>query len=129
MMMQTLTKKCKDYMKDFSKASLYSFFLNRSVYLSTVSITIIVICAANLFIPVTKFFGNLPIIGNFITIILLIMLYLYLQFLYELMNNMDSKCSNKLSKFEKFHRDIMLSATFTVYVFIVLMVIIGFLYF
>lgn len=116
-------------MKDFSKASLYSIYLDRVIYLSTVSMIIIVLCGINLFIPVTKFFGNLPLLGNFVTIILLIVLYLYLYFLYELMNNMDSKCSNKLSKFEKFHRDLMLSGTFTIYVFIVIVVIIGFLYF
>jgi len=128
-MIQSLNKKCKDYMKTYSKPNLYSLYFNRAIYLSTVSVIIIVLCAVNLFMPLTKFFGNLPLLGNFVTIIMLIVLYIYLYFLYELMNKMSSSCEKKLSKFEKFHRDFMLSGTFTIYVLIVIVVIIGFLYF
>ena len=130
-MIQSLNSKkdCKPYMKEFSKPNMYSLFFNRVVYLSTVSLIIIIICGINLFIPLTRFFGNLPLLGSAITIIMLIVLYIYLYFLYEFMNKMDSKCVNKMSAFEKFHRDTMLSGTFTIYVLIVIIVIIGLIYF
>ena len=130
-MIQSLNNKkdCKPYMKEFSKPNMYSLFFNRVVYLSSVSLIIIVICAINLFIPLTKFFGNLPLLGSIVTVIMLIVLYIYLYFLYEFMNNMSSDCKKKLSAFEKFHRDTMLSGTFTIYVLIVIIVIIGLLYF
>jgi hypothetical protein len=116
-------------MEEFSKPNMYSLFFNRAVYLSTVSIIIIIICCINLFIPITKFFGNLPLLGNIVTIVMLIVLYIYLYFLYKFMNEMTNDCEKRLSSYEKFHRDTMLSGTFTIYVLIVIVVIIGFLYF
>ena len=101
-MVQSLNKKCKDYMEEFSKPNMYSLFFNRAVYLSTVSLIIIIVCGINLFIPITKFFGNLPLLGNIVTIVMLIVLYIYLYFLYKFMNEMTNKCDKELSSFERF---------------------------
>ena len=126
---ESLKKKCKSYTDEFSKPDLYSLYIDRVNFIKTMSIIIIVMCSINLFVPITKFFGNLPLLGSIISIIMLILLYVYLYFLYEFMNKIDTPCEKKLSKFEKFHRDFMLSGTFTIYILIVIIVLVGVLYF
>lgn len=104
------------------------FFINGLDYVRTFSIIAIGIGVINLFIPLTKTFINMFLIGGFLTFALFILLILQALSLNRILNTINSdECINlcKLSPFYQKFGDHLLESTITIYAITIVVILFG----